>query len=448
MATNRRDCLKTMLAMGAGVGAASAWPSKLAAELQAKGKSRKLIVLWMPGGPSQMDTWDLKPGHANGGPFKEISTSVPGMKFSQHLPEMAKLADHLSIVRSMQTKEGDHSRGTFLVRTGQRPGQPFRYPAIPAALAKELASDDPAIPGYVSILPNSFINPPAFGAGFLGASREPLTVAGTPAYDPAQLGQEDDADMGDAPVNLRVDNLLPPSGIDKDRIVRRKQFWNLLQDSYGAKNRAGAAATHDTVYRRAMKLAESELVSAFDLSDETDKVRERYGKDSFGQGCLMARRLLERGVPVVEISLSEGVAGLAWDTHVDNFTAVKRLSERLDRSWSQLMLDLKANGLLEETTIAWMGEFGRTPVINDNGGRDHFPNAWSCVLAGAGVQGGSVVGKTSDDGMEVVDRPVEAPDLLATLCEAVGVDAETENLSEDLRPIKISEGNPISEILA
>ncbi len=395
-----------------------------------------------------MDTWDLKPGHANGGPFQEIATSVPGMKISEHLPELSKLGEHFSIVRSMHTKEGDHSRGTFFVRTGQRPGQPFRYPALPAAIAKELADDASSIPGYVSILPNSFINPPAFSSGFLGASREPLTVAGTADYSPEDLAPKEDAPSDDQPVKLRVDNLLPPEDLDMNRIQRRKQFWNLLQESYGARRRGGAASTHDTVYRRAMQLAESDLVEAFDLTQESDKTRRKYGVDGFGQGCLMARRLLERGVPVVEVSLSDGLAGLSWDTHIDNFTGVKSLSERLDRSWSQLMLDLKSSGLLDETTIFWMGEFGRTPVINNNGGRDHFPNAWSCVLGGAGIQGGAVIGKTTEDGMEVADRPVDAPDLLATICSAVGVDPETENTSEDLRPIKISEGSPIKEMLA
>ena len=446
MLTNRRNCLKTMLALGATAGVGTSWANRLAAGMRAKG-SRKLIVLWMPGGPSQMDTWDLKPGHANGGPFKEIATSVPGMKISEHLPELSKLGEHLSIVRSMETKEGDHSRGTFLVRTGQRPGQPFRYPALPAAIGKELADDASSIPGYVSILPNSFINPPAFSAGFLGASREPLTVAGTADYSPEDLASGE-APEGDQPVNLRVDNLLPPEDLDMDRIQRRRQFWNLLQESYGARQRGGAASTHDTVYRRAMQLAESDLVEAFDLTQESDKTRRNYGVDGFGQGCLMARRLLERGVPVVEVSLSDGLAGLSWDTHTDNFTGVKTLSERLDRSWSQLMLDLKSSGLLDETTVVWMGEFGRTPVINSNGGRDHFPNAWSCVLGGAGIQGGAVIGKTTEDGMEVADRPVTAPELLATICSAVGVDPETENMSEDLRPIKISEGSPIKEMLA
>ncbi|MCA9134569.1 MAG: DUF1501 domain-containing protein, partial [Planctomycetales bacterium] len=152
-------------------------------------------------------------------------------------------------------------------------------------------------------------------------------------------------------------------------------------------------------------------------------------------------------VPVVEVALSDGPAGLSWDSHADNFNIVKRLSGQLDRGWSQLLMDLQASGQLANTTIAWMGEFGRTPQINSMGGRDHFPNAWSCVLAGAGIAGGSIVGKTSDDGMEVVERPVAAADLLATLCRAVGVNPEAENLSPDQRPIKIVEGQPLHEIL-
>ncbi len=447
MNLNRRDTLKTLLALGATAGPLLSWPSRLAAELQAQNSGRKLIVLWMPGGPSQMDTFDLKPGHSNGGPFQEQQTSVSGMRFSEHLPELGKLAEHLSIVRGMQTKEGDHSRGTYLVRTGQRPGNPLRYPSLPAALAKELKPSGSSIPGYVSILPNTFINPPAFSSGFLGAAREPLTVGNAVSYDPTQVSANQSTSDG-GPVDLRVDNLLPPDDLDQQRIGRRQQFWNILQQSYSAAARGGPSATHDTVYRRAMQLAESELVEAFDLKQESDKVRERYGNEAFGQGCLMARRLIERGVPVVEVSLSDGPGGLSWDSHADNFNIVKRLSGQLDRGWSQLMLDLQSSGLLEQTTICWMGEFGRTPQINDMGGRDHFPNAWSCVLAGAGVVGGSIVGKTSEDGMEVVDRPVSAPEFLATLCRAVGVDPSLENLSEDRRPVKLIEAEPIAEILA
>lgn len=440
----RRDCLRNMLLLGATAGAAGTWATKVASGIRSTGSGRHLIVLWMPGGPSQLDTFDLKPGHANGGPFKEIATTVPGVRISEHLPNLAQAADHLAIVRSVQTKEGDHSRGTFLVRTGQRPGAPLRYPAFPAALAKELSPNSER-PDYVSILPNSFVNPAAFGAGFLGAGREPLTVAS--ARPTADNGVPNNpVAPADAPLDLRVDNLLPDGATQTDRLTRRKEIWEMLQSSYGASSRSGAPSTHDTVMRRAMQLAESDLVDAFDLKKEKDAVRRAYGNGAFGQGCLLARRLIEYGVPVVEIALSDGPGGLAWDTHIDNFNSVRRLSQQLDQAWSRLMAELAERGLLASTTIVWMGEFGRTPVINPQGGRDHFPDAWTCVLAGAGIHGGAVVGKTSDDGREVTDRPVNVPDLLATICQAAGVAPAVENFSNDRRPIKLSEGQPISEL--
>lgn len=426
-------------------GAHGAWPSRLAGAIKRGNTKRHLIVLWMPGGPSQMDTFDLKPGTANGGPFQELKTTVPGLSFSEHLKGLAQHADHLAIIRSMQTKEGDHARGTYLLRTGQRPGSPIRYPSIPSSLAKELTGADSATPGYVSILPNSLISPPAFSSGFLGASREPLTVGNS--QSPPNEQTTDEGSPLELPADLRVDNLVPPAWLNRQRIERRQQFWEMLQHNFEASSRSGAASTHDTVYRRAMQLADSDLVEAFDLSQEPDETRHSYGLDAFGQGCLMARRLIERGVAVVEVSLSDGPGGLSWDSHADNFATVRRLSEQLDRSWSQLITELKQTGLLEHTTIAWMGEFGRTPQINNMGGRDHFPNAWSCVLGGAGIAGGSIVGRTSADGMEVEDRPVTAEDLLSTLSWAVGVDPDTENINEDRRPIKIAEGSPIQEIL-
>lgn len=445
---DRRRLMQSMLSVGAAAGLAASWPGQLAAAMQGQNRKRHLIVLWMPGGPSQLDTFDLKPGHANGGPFKELKTKVPGMRFSEHLPELSNFAEDLAIIRGMQTKEGDHSRGTYYVRTGQRPGSPIRYPSIPAAIANELAPEHSITPGYVSILPNSIINPQAFTSGFLGASKEPLTVSAPNANSIPGLGTQPTEGNRSRPVELTVENLTPPAGLAVDRKERRRQFWELLQSSYAPSTRQGPAMVHDTVYRRAMQLADSNLVEAFDLSRESDATREAYGFDAFGQGCLMARRLIERGVSVVEVSLSEGLGGLSWDSHADNFTIVKRLSQQLDRGWARLMTELKQYGLLESTTIAWMGEFGRTPKINENGGRDHFPNAWSCVLGGNGIAGGSVLGKTSGDGMEVVDRPVTAPDLLNTIARAVGVDPEKENLSEDRRPIKIAEGEPLTEILS
>jgi hypothetical protein len=452
MRLSRRAVLQSMSAAGVLAGAGGGWARHLGAALRAGGGQRHLIVLWMPGGPSQLDTFDMKAGHVHGGAFKEVATSVPGMRISEHLPRLAALAEHLALVRSMQTKEGDHSRGTFLVRTGQRPGVPVKVPCYPAALAKELTAATTDIPDYVSILPSTFINPAAFSAGFLGAGCEPLTVGSQNPAAAAAAAEQDVSNERDAaetpPADLRVDNLLPPTSLGSARLERRKSYWEMLQGGYRAPQRRGPAEVHDTVYRRAMQLAESELAGAFDLTREADSTRRAYGVSPFGQGCLMARRLIEYGVPVVEVSLSDGPGGLAWDSHVNNFEVVRRLSGQLDLGWSQLMIDLRERGLLESTTIVWMGEFGRTPEINPMGGRDHFPNAWSCVLAGGGVQTGSIIGKTSPDGMEVSDRPVTVPELLATLCKAVGVDPAHENISDDKRPIKLAEGEPVAELLS
>jgi uncharacterized protein (DUF1501 family) len=188
---------------------------------------------------------------------------------------------------------------------------------------------------------------------------------------------------------------------------------------------------------------------AFNLAEEPAAVREAYGKGKFGQGCLMARRLIEQGVSFVEVSLGEfGNGAFAWDTHQDNFNHVKRLSAELDLGWSTLMRELAERGLLESTTIVWMSEFGRTPKINQSGGRDHYPNAWTCALAGGGIKGGTVYGRTSADGTTVEDKPVNVGDVLATLVSALGIPPDRENESDQARPIKIAEGKPIAELLA
>jgi uncharacterized protein (DUF1501 family) len=192
----------------------------------------------------------------------------------------------------------------------------------------------------------------------------------------------------------------------------------------------------------------SQAAKAFDLDSEPAEVRDAYGRGRFGQGCLLARRLVERGVPFVEVALG-GFEGnsLGWDTHQNNFEQVKRLSAELDAGWSTLVAELADRGLLESTTILWMGEFGRTPMINAQGGRDHFPNAWTTVLAGGGVRGGQAYGRTSPDGMSVADNPLDAADVLSTLCAALGIDPATENTAELGRPIKIAEGRVIRDLL-
>ena len=421
--------------------AGSSWFSSLAARAAetAKANQRHCVLLWMPGGPSQIDTFDLKPNHANGGEFKPISTNVAGIQISEHLPKLANMADKMAIVRSLRTKEGDHGRAAYLMRTGQTPGGPIPYPAVGSLLSKELGTADADLPNYISISPNVAFSPAAFSPGFLGPSYAPATVGARTSA--VQNGSSPSASFA----ALGVDNLLLPEGITPSRAEARLNIWEGLQKRFVP--HAGAAAlAHDTVYRRALKMMNGQAVSAFDLSQEPEDVRERYGRGRFGQGCLMARRLIERGVPFVEISLSDNTP-VAWDTHTGNFAAVKTLSQELDAGWSTLMSELQDRGLLESTTFLWMGEFGRTPNINNNAGRDHFPDAWSCVFAGGGIRGGQVHGETTQDGMTVKDAPVGVGDVLATLCKAVGLDPSHENITPEGRPIKLAEGNPLSNLL-
>jgi uncharacterized protein (DUF1501 family) len=443
---SRRDWLR--LASAGVVGwSSSGWLGALADETAPdKQRKRSCILLWMNGGPSQMDTFDLKPGQANGGPYQPIATSVPGIKISEHLPRVAKHMDHMALIRSMATKEGDHGRGTYLMRTGHAPGGPVHYPSVGSLFSKELARGGAALPNFVSIAPYRFFSPAAYGPGFLGPQFAPLVVGETaqslvPVPGQQQNNYED---------SLKVPDLDPPKGVSAERAAARAKLLGEMQDDFVAERSTVSTRSNRSAYQGALALMRSNDTKAFDLDDEPKALRDRYGRNLFGQGCLLARRLVEKGVPFVEVSLSSvGNLTLGWDTHINNFDSVKRLSEVLDPAWSTLMEDLKDRGLLETTTIVWMGEFGRTPKINGNRGRDHWANSWTTVLAGGGIKGGQVVGKTSDDGMTVTERPVNVEDFLATVALALGIDIKHQNHSNVDRPIRIVEptAKPIEEVL-
>jgi hypothetical protein len=439
---NRRQMMR-LAALGALGTSASGWLEALAADTAGHPERRKsCILLWMSGGPSQTDTFDPKPGHANSGPFKPIESAVPGMLLGPHLPKLAKQAKDIAIVRSMSTKEGDHSRATFYLRTGYLPQGPVRYPTLGSLVANELDNDSAELPGFVSIGPVRGVNPAAFSSGFLGPKCAPFSVgernlAGAP-------------DAGNS--SLTVEDLDIPRGISRPRADERLELMLSLGNDFTA-NRPGVPSfSHQSAYARAIKMMRSSAAKAFDLDQESAAVHDAYGRNPFGQGCLLARRLIERGVPFVEVTLSSADGGnnaLGWDTHAQNFDTVKRLSEVLDAGWSTLMTDLRSRGLLDSTLIVWMGEFGRTPKINENVGRDHFPNAWSTVLAGGGLRGGQVIGNTGVDGEAVKDRPVSVPDLLATVVKGLGIDPTKQNTVENGRPIRIvdTKANPIKEVL-
>ncbi len=437
---SRRDWLR-MASVGVAGASMSGWLETMAADTaQNPQRRRSCILLWMSGGPSQTDTFDLKPGHANGGPFKETATSTPGIHISEHLPQLAKQMDRMVLVRSMSTREGDHTRATYLLRTGQAPQGPVQYPPIGALIAKELETDDAELPSFVSVAPYRAISPSAFDPGFLG-----------PRYAPLVVGEGGMSTPGGYEESLRVQDLDLAPGITQRQSENRAQLLEDLEKDF-VKGRPGLSAkSHYTTCLRAIKLMRSAGSKAFNIDEEPAAVRDAYGRNPFGQGCLLARRLVERGVPFVEVTLG-GANGqsLAWDTHGQNFDTVRQLSQILDPSWATLMEDLKTRGLLDSTLIVWMGEFGRTPQINGNQGRDHYPNAWTTVLAGGGIKGGQVVGKTNPGGTTVEERPVSVADFLATICLALGIDPAKQNMSNVGRPIRLVElaAKPIREILS
>jgi hypothetical protein len=444
---SRRRMLRAMACGACGL-SVSGWLPTLAQVIAADPRRRRhCILLWMAGGPSQTDTFDMKPNHINGGEFKEIATNVPGVRFSEHLPRLSQHADKLAIIRSLTTKEGDHERGSYLMRTGQRPMGVINYPSVAAALAKEMAQSGDSLPPYVSISPGRGPGQGGFGPGFLGPRYAPLVVTANRGSVTENVEAIATSDQGFA--DLKVDAIKPPAGIGAAETERRLELWQMLEDRFLSQHPGASPQAHQTVYNNALRMMESDASAAFELSQEPVKVRESYGKGVFGQGCLMARRLIERGVPFVEVSLSASLAGIyGWDTHSNNFEAVKGLSAELDAGWASLLADLDDRGLLESTTIVWMGEFGRTPQINGQAGRDHFPRAWSCVLSGGGIAGGQAYGRTTVDGLNIEDNPVEVTDVLATLCTALGVPPTTENTSNTGRPIKIVDGSPIQALLA
>lgn len=437
---SRRDWLQ-LASAGIMAGSASGWMPDLAAAASCSDvKPRSCILLWMSGGPSQIDTFDLKPKHKNGGEFKPIATAVPGMQVSEHLPHVARMMEHIAPVRSMQTKEGDHARGTYYLRTGYAPQGPIHYPTLGSLVSNEIGRRDADLPNFVSIAPFRAFSPAAYGPGFLGPQQAPLIVG-----DASSAPQGSDYDAA-----LKVRNM-EPVNVAPDQFTKRLELLTGLDESFRSRHSGLPIGSHASAYESAIRMMRSESRKAFELSTESAALRDAYGRNRFGQGCLLARRLIERGVPFVEVSLGflPGQA-VSWDSHSRNFASVKTLCEILDPAWGTLLSDLKQRGLLDSTLVVWMGEFGRTPRINGSGGRDHFPAAWTSVLCGGGIQGGQHVGSTSEDGMRITDRPVNAPDLMTTVCRALRIDPEKQNLSNVGRPISIAdaEGQPIEEVLA
>ncbi len=408
----RRTALKGLTL---GVCGTTSWLPALAdVAAGAQTRPKSVILIWLNGGPATIDLWDLKPGHENGGPFREIATSVSGTQISEHLPNLAMMASEFSIVRSMSTREGDHSRARFVSMTGYTPQGAINFPAMGSLVAHEfnIAND---IPTFVHIG-----GPPTVaGGGFLGPQFAPFVVGGQ--------GRR----AGAAPVNtvLKVNDLAPESETEQ---ARRLQLQRDLQ-SISRMPSSSVVDAIDSARDRALRLMNPQAASAFNLDQEDVALREAYGTGTFGQGCLMARRLVERGVSFVEVSLD------GWDTHANNFDRVKELSQQLDRGTASLLKDLRQRGLLDDTLVVCQGEFGRTPRINGQSGRDHWPATWAMMLAGAGIRGGQVVGRTSKDGAQLESNPTRTADLMTTIFRSIGLDPRKQNMSNVGRPIRLAD---------
>ena len=377
-------------------------------EIKKNGKSA--ILLWMGGGPSTMDIWDLKPDAVTGGPFRPIGTSGD-VQICEHMPLMAKQMHNMAIIRSMSTREADHMRGRYYMHTGYVPSPSMEHPSYGSVLSHQLRRDDIEIPQFVTVGGGSM------GAGFLGAQYNPFSV---------------NSDGRIRNLDMKVDA----------RLIQRAYALDFLETNFINQKRGSLAKDHQSVLKQTFNLLTSEQMEAFKIAGEPEPVKERYGDNGFGKGCLMARRLVEVGVPFIEVNLG------GWDNHQNIHPTLKdNKLPVLDQGMSALVEDLEQRELLKDTAIIWMGEFSRTPRINGNAGRDHWARSWSVVVGGAGMNGGIAVGATGDDGTKVITDPYSSQDVMASVCKALGISLSTTFTSNSGRPMKIANsGKVIKEL--
>ncbi len=397
----------------------------------AKAKANAVILFWLEGGPSHIDTWDPK---ANSN-FKPISTNVAGIQVSELLPKIAKKMDKIALVRSMHTRGNDHPQATHYVITGHEINPAMQFPSLGSIITKELGPRN-AVPPHVLVpkWDRGRQYEDYFRASFLGGEYDPMCIP-----DPSKP-------------DFQVTELSLPKTVSEASVESRSAFLQAVDRRYRALNETAEHANMDAFTAQAWKMILTPAVrEAFDLSKESDQTKERYGKDAIGQSALLARRLVEGGSRFVTAA---GYHGNSWDTHSDNDkTHRDKLSPPLDRTLTALIDDLDERGLLETTLVIAMGEFGRTPMINPNLGRDHWPNCWSLALAGGGIKVGQVVGSSDEKGYNVASRVVSMGDLYATIYKQLGINWEKEYMSPIGRPIKIANnlddrtGEPVKELI-
>ena len=420
--TDRRHFMKHVAVGGAVAASGVSFMSNVYAQSAAlKKKNKSLIILWMGGGPTTIDLWDMKPDSVNGGNFKPEKTKASGISINPLLKKVGDNFKQLSIVRSLTTSEGDHNRGTFLMNTGRVPNPLSEFPHIGSVLSHQYSQDVEAMKGMD--LPNFIsVGGSRVGPGFLGMKYASFNVqnAGAPP-----------------------ENVQPPQDVGS-RMERRKVLFDTLEGSLKTNVPTDAAQAHKDVYGKALQLVTSSRKEVFEFKSAKDTSDlARYGNNGFGRGCLLARKLVEAGVACVEVTLG------GWDMHNGIFAALERQLPTLDNGMGSLVEDLTASGKIKDTVIVWMGEFGRTPRINQNGGRDHYPRAWSVVVGGGTLKGGVAHGSTDADGASPKDEPVKIGDLYATLYAGLGIDPAAQIRDNLGRPTAVAgdKANPIKTIV-
>ncbi len=392
----------------------------VAAEKSSPGKAKRIIYLFMAGGMSHIDTFDLKPGHENQGSTKGIATSVTGCQISQHLPVLASQFDKMAVIRSMNTQTGDHEAGEYLMRTSYEAIATERHPSIGPWMQKLLGRKSKSLPDTVMISPSGQ-HP---GPGFFDPSMSPLPIA-----DP----------------NRGLENTKPPAYLSDKSFDKRIELINRFDSKFQKKYKDHGIKTYTDLYSEATALLASDELVAFDLNKEKNEDRDRYGRDPFGQGCLLARRLIENNVRCVEVTCG------GWDMHTAIFNGgtLPARAGIMDKAVGNLLKDLSERGLLQDTLIVLTTEFGRSPAINYNVGRDHHPAVFSSMLAGAGVRGGQFYGASDAAGFGVDKDGVSPADFNATIAKLLGLSLDEIVISPTGRPFKVAnEGKPISAILS
>ena len=373
-------------------------------QLQKNNKSA--ILLWMGGGPSTMDIWDLKTGAPTGGPFKPIATSGD-TQISEHMPLTAKQMHNLAIIRSMSTREADHMRGRYYMHTGYVPNPSIDHPSYGSVISHQIQRPKTAIPKFISV------GGASMGAGFLGAKYSPFVV---------------NSDGRIRNLDMKIDQ----------RFYQRAYALDAIESGFIKQNRGSLAKEHQAILKETFNVLTSTQMDALKVAGEPDAVKERYGENNFGKGCLMARRLVQAGVPFIEVNLG------GWDNHQNIFPTLRdNKLPMLDQGMSALLEDLEQRGLIDDTVVIWMGEFSRTPRINGNAGRDHWARSWSVVVGGGGMNGGIAIGETSSDGTRVETEPYTSQDVMASVCKALGISLTTTFTSNNGRPMKIANSGKI-----